>query len=460
MIRRLSLRTRLALMSAIAVTIAIAVVSTLAWWATADSLRSQVDRTLTAGPGPGRQLAGAGVRPLRAGAELERLCTADPGLDRAVRPIIGSIQLVRADGTSCSPNAAALVPVRAADLAAARGGPRTALRSERTADGTHVRVISTPLGAGYALMTSRDLTEVDNALESLGLVLLVAGTLGALGALALGLIVARAGLRPVDGLTLAAEKVAATKDLDVRIPVTGDDEVARLARAFNKMTAALASARDRREQVIADAGHELRTPLTSLRTNVELLLRSETSARQLSAADRADLLRSLAAQLAEFSHLTSELSLLAHEDPRVEPVEVRLDDVVRSAVERASLRGDHVLRADLQPWTLTGDPAALERAVLNLLDNAVKFSPPGSTVLVRLGDGLLEVLDEGCGIPEPERPQVFERFWRSPSARAMPGSGLGLAIVADVAESHGGQVWAAAAPSGGAAVSLRLPGHA
>jgi two-component system, OmpR family, sensor histidine kinase MprB len=164
-------------------------------------------------------------------------------------------------------------------------------------------------------------------------------------------------------------------------------------------------------------------------------------------------------QLQELSQLTGELRLLAHDDPVAEPVDVRLDEVVGRAIRRASRRGRHTVSSELQPWTLTGNPDALERAVLNLLDNAIKFSPPDSTVEVRLCEGLLEITDQGPGIPEHEHSQVFQRFWRSPSARAMPGSGLGLAIVADVVAGHGGSVGVGRSATGGAVLSVRLPGH-
>jgi two-component system sensor histidine kinase MprB len=141
-------------------------------------------------------------------------------------------------------------------------------------------------------------------------------------------------------------------------------------------------------------------------------------------------------------------------------VALRLDEVAARAVRRASRRARHTVATDLHPWHMIGDPGALERAVLNLVDNAIKFSPPGSTVTVRLRGGRLEVADEGPGIPEFERPQVFERFWRSPAARALPGSGLGLAIVADVVAEHGGTVEVGASAAGGARFSVRLPGHA
>jgi two-component system sensor histidine kinase MprB len=139
---------------------------------------------------------------------------------------------------------------------------------------------------------------------------------------------------------------------------------------------------------------------------------------------------------------------------------VNLGDVVRQAVDRVRRRAPHLkFDIQLQPWFLEGDPATLERAVTNLLDNAAKWSPENGTVTVRLSDGLLQVADEGPGIAEEDLPHVFERFYRSPEARTMPGSGLGLAIVRQAAENHGGRVAAARAASGGALLGLWLPGR-
>ncbi|MET0493275.1 MAG: HAMP domain-containing sensor histidine kinase [Actinoplanes sp.] len=449
---RPGLRARLALISAAAVAVAIALVSVFAWFVTARTMQNQIDRTMITG------LESARFQRLP-GFDPEELCRLTQRLPTSFQQGVGSLQLVRADGSSCPLVPGEQVPVTAGDAAVAAGGSATGPRDATSSDGTHVRVAAVPLTRGYAVMMWRDLTELDNTLRTLALVLSLAGGLGALGALSAGLLVARAGLRPLDHLTGAAEHVAATQNLNVPIAVTGKDEVARLAGAFNKMTGALDAARQRHNQMIADASHELRTPLTSLRTNIELLVRSEDEARALDPADRRDLLHSLSAQVQELSQLAGELSLLAHHDPPVEAVGLRFDEVVQRAVDRASRRGRHPIEVDLQPWSLVGDPGALERAVLNVLDNAIKFSPPGSTVSVCLRGGLLEIADQGPGIPESARRQVFQRFWRSPEARSMPGSGLGLAIVADVVEGHGGQVGAGASRSGGAAVTIRLPGR-
>jgi two-component system sensor histidine kinase MprB len=465
---RRSLTARLALISAVAVVAAIAMASAVAYVATAQALRSQVDAALTSGPratgtpSPGTRptpgVPGAGQLVLASDPEV--LCGSAVDVASHFQATVGSIQLVRADGSTCAPAGTDQLVPQAEDVAVANGAAATRPRDAVTVAGTHVRVRTSPIGTGYALLTARDLSETDATLHQLGLVLILATGAGALLASAVGLVVARAGLRPIDDLTRAAERIAATQDLTVPIEVRGDDEVARLARAFNAMTSALVRAGERQQQMVADASHELRTPLTSLRTNIELLVRSEQSDRALPPADRQALLEGVTAQLAELGDLVSELTVLSHPDPAPTAVPVRLDDVVRRAVERATRRGDHVLDLQLEPWELDGDPAAMERAVLNVLDNAIKFSPPSSVVRIRLDRGVLTVSDSGPGIPVEEQELVFDRFWRSPHARAMPGSGLGLAIVADVVSAHGGSVWAATAPTGGAVIGLRIPGRA
>lgn len=273
--------------------------------------------------------------------------------------------------------------------------------------------------------------------------------IGVIGAGAAGLWVARTGLRPVDELTEAVEHVARTEDLTLRIPVEGEDEIARLSRSFNSMTAALASSRDRQAQLIADAGHELRTPLTSLRTNVELLARSEETGRPIPPDDRRALMKSVTAQMTELAALIGDLQELARPDAAPPgPLQVvGLHDIASAALERARLRGPELtITADLEPWYVRAEPAALERAVVNVLDNAVKFSPQHGTIAVALHGGELTVVDQGPGIPEEELPHVFERFWRSPSARQLPGSGLGLSIVARTVQQAGGEVALRRAP--------------
>ena len=225
------------------------------------------------------------------------------------------------------------------------------------------------------------------------------------------------------------------------------------------MLGALGASRHQQSQLVADAGHELRTPLTSLRTNIEVLAK----VRELPEADREALLGDVMGQLEELTTLVGDLVELAREeetDPS--PEDVQLDAVVQRALERARRRAPTVtFDAHLEPGMVRGQPVLLERAVLNLLDNAAKWSPPYGRVEVGLhGNGAgwqLDVRDHGPGIGPEDLPHVFDRFYRSQAARALPGSGLGLAIVRQVVESHGGQALATSMPDGGAIISVRLP---
>lgn len=461
--RRPGLTRSIALLCALAVAASIAFVSLLAWLTTRSVLRSQVDLALDL-PADRTAVAPPAVidgRPLT--DQLEQLCRVTDDVLGAVTTSPLAIQLVRSDGTTCGPRGTDLVPVGVEDEAAARGGAEVR-RDAETLGGTHVRVLTRAVGGGYAIMLVRDLSEIDTTLRRLAFVLAGATVLGGGLALTAGYAVARTALRPVDRLSRAAEHVSRTEDLHIRIPVSGEDEVARLGHAFNAMTASLEHSRDRQVRLVADAGHELRTPLTSLRTNIELLQRSEAMGRPLPPERRAEILSSVVAQLTELAHLTDELTELARSTTPsvVEPV--RLDEVVRAAAGRVELRAQHDVVVEVEPWALVGDGGRLERAVVNLADNAVKFGPPGSTVRIVLravddGHAELTVDDEGPGVRPGDRTAVFERFWRADDARSRPGSGLGLAIVAEAVEGHGGTVRVDDAPGGGARFTVCLPGH-
>ncbi|MFH0243730.1 sensor histidine kinase [Streptomyces sp. HK10] len=453
----LPLRSRLALLAAVAVAVAVAACSLAAWLLVRAQLVDSLDDALHANRVPDRQLIGL-VRAgqCRAVPEEERLDTPNP--------FDSTVQLVDRNGTSCMAFGERPLPVAAADVAVARGERVEALHTV-TAGGEEYRVLTTPLrGTDAAVTVARPMAEIDQSLDTLALVLGLVAATGVLGAAGAGVLLARAGLRPVDRLTDAVEHVARTEDLAVRIPVEGDDEIARLSRSFNAMAAALATSRDLQQQLIADAGHELRTPLTSLRTNIDLLVRSEQAGRPLPPEDRRELLESVRAQIGELASLIGDLQELSRPDaaPAGGPVEiVGLHETAERAVERARLRAsDITITRELAPWYVRAEPDALERAVVNLLDNAVKFSPPGGTIDVRLdgSTGALRVRDRGPGIPEDELPHVFDRFWRSPSARGLPGSGLGLSIVARTVRRSGGDIDLHPVPGGGTEAVLRLPG--
>lgn len=480
MMRRLPLRGRLALLIALAVAVAVAVCASASWFLVRDQLYAKLDQRLVGigGPyagdrepvpdGPG---AGTAFRMRRDLEFVLDACASAVTGEGQMRPPPGPytiMQVVTQEGAPCTLPGAGTLPVTSADVQVAQGTRAQALYDGTGVDGDgnrrDVRVFTRPFltedGTRAAVSFAIPLDEVTAPLNTLALFLVAVTALGVLASAGAGLVIARASLRPVDELTQVVEHIARTEDLATRIPDEGRDEIARLSRSFNTMTAALAASRERQQQLIADAGHELRTPLTSLRTNIDLLLRSHETGRELPPDTRRRMLVNVKAQMQELSSLVGDLLELARpaeQEPSQEIV--ALHDVVARAVERARLRGPGLrIVTDVEPWFVRGDPGSLERAVVNLLDNAVKFSPPGGTVDVRLSAGELTVRDQGPGIAAEDLPHVFDRFWRSPSARSLPGSGLGLSIVARVVHESGGQVALEPADGGGTLARVHLPG--
>jgi two-component system, OmpR family, sensor histidine kinase MprB len=351
-------------------------------------------------------------------------------------------------------------------------GTRDKMIRTVVANGTHFRVVTVPSGDGEALVLAQSQEPQLKVLRQLGLVTLLFGLAGVLASALAGWAVARNGLRPVRRLTRSVEDIARTGEL-APLTVEGDDEVARLAAAFNQMLDALDASRDRERRLVADASHELRTPLTSLRTNLDLLAQADDPVNGGALPDgaREELLADVRAQIEEMSTLVGDLMELARDErPTLPDEHLELSEVVERALTRVRRRApaspeDALLfDVDLQPWWVEGDSGGLERAVANLLDNAVKWSPSGGTITVRLSpDGAdratLTVEDQGPGIAAEDLPHVFERFYRADESRSMPGSGLGLAIVRQVAARHGGTVTAGDAAGGGARLSLELPGR-
>ena len=336
---------------------------------------------------------------------------------------------------------------RAKKLAGSGGKP---FYSEGTVADTHVRVYTAQVADGFAIQVARSLAEVDHTLHRLGVYMLLIGLVGVGIAGGLGLVVATAALRPVENLTSVAEEVAATRDLSRRIDVHSQDELGRLASAFNEMLGALDASVKAQRRLVADASHELRTPLASVRTNIEVL----ATGKELPAGEREKLLADVIGQVEELSALVGDLVEIDRERPE-EIEDVRLDELVQNAVARAKVRTPKVLfRTQLQESVVRGAPAQLDRAVSNLLDNAAKWS---SSVDVGVTDSEVTVRDHGPGISEEDLPHVFDRFYRAADARNLPGSGLGLAIVRQVAQTHGGEATAENARDGGAVFRLKLP---
>jgi two-component system sensor histidine kinase MprB len=438
----LTLRLRLTLVAALVVAAVVAIASVLVYVVMRHDLRRQVDQALVAHAS------------LIQHEHLDDIFRGPPG--GFGQFISDYVQVVASDGKTVENQQGttdAVLPLDSRVRAVAHSGQTYFLR-DATIEKQHVREVVAPLLlAPGAVMIVRPLSDVDHELHRLRLILLLV-SLGGIGAAALaGAAVSRTTLAPVRRLTQAAERIAETGDPSERVQATGGGELARLGTAFNTMLAALEESIEAQRRFVADASHELRTPLTSLQTNIEVLKQQE----RLQPGQRNKLFADLEREAHEMRDLITGLLELARGDANEERSTVRLDELVENSVERARSRFPSVkFTAELAPTTIAGVPERLERAVWNLLENAGKWSPAGSTVDVTLANGELRVRDHGPGIAPNDRVHVFDRFYRSDAARSLPGSGLGLAIVREVAEAHGGSVSAEEAPGGGALLRLRL----
>lgn len=350
-----------------------------------------------------------------------------------------------------------LLPVDAADIASAAAGSGVRLR-DASIEGVPYRIATVGKDGGYAVQVGRPIDDIDRTLNGLTIGFVALAVAGIIAAAALGRVVARRALGPVSRLGAAARDVAETQDPSLPVPESGGAELEQLGRSINIMLGSLSDLREHERRLIDDAAHELRTPLTSLRTNIEML----SAKRTLSTEDRDELMLDLRDQMEEFSNLVGDLDALARgagSELNNEPRTVALDNIVANAVRRAQRRAGDVTIVvhDDNSGDVTGDVAMIERAVMNLLDNAVKWSPSSGTVNVEISGTTLTVTDNGPGISPADIPHVFDRFWRAPAARSMPGSGLGLSIVRRVADDHHGVVTIDANPGGGTKVQFSLP---
>ncbi|HUA12213.1 MAG TPA: HAMP domain-containing sensor histidine kinase [Solirubrobacteraceae bacterium] len=506
----MSFRRRTVLLAAGAVAAAVVLASLAVYLITGNELRSQLDSSLTALVTPGRHeavrikvnapspalaealLKRAGVPAYSAhGNSMVRVAKARPpggsGLSleqqassggvveyggavkghgpagaslvlpaNGLGPPSGYVQLTLADGRvlrTAGPTSSH-IPFTAATRAVAMGR-RPDFFSDATISGAPVRVLTARTPSGAVWQAALPLSNLNSTLSHLRLVLAIVCLGGIVLAALLGLLVSRAALAPVRRLTGAAEQVARTQDLGHRIQTDDDDELGRLSASFNEMLAALERSRLAQRQLISDASHELRTPLTSVQANLDALALGE----ELPPAERERIIAAAQAQMHELTVLVGDLVDLSKDDvAQVELEDVRLDLAAGAAVERARLHApDAVFSLDAEPGLVRAAPARLDRAIANLLDNAIKWSPPDAPIEVTVRDGRLEVRDHGPGIAGEDLPRVFDRFYRATAARSRPGSGLGLAIVRQMAETHGGSVSAANDPQGGARLTLELP---
>ena len=384
----------------------------------------------------------------------------------------GTVQ--RLHGPLARSEAAVTLPVDASSLAVARGEEASTLVTVDV-EGVPLRLLTVPLGDRFALQVARPIDEVEAVVAGLRRATLLVVLVAVLGATLVARRIASRAIRPVADLTAAVERVRGGTDLagpSLVDPGAADDEVARLARAFDAMLLRLDAARLAQERLAADAAHELRTPLTSLRTNVEVLAQDlATASGRLDEEGRAQLVDDLLGQVAELTLMVDGLVALARidgssADHRLVDVRALVVDVVDAARRRHPQRAGDLTHASTGRSTseahgavVLGDERELALAVSAMLDNAVKYAPDGPIeVEVTSGDEVtVTVRDRGPGVDADELAHLFERFYRSPEARSAPGAGLGLALVARVAEAHGGRAHARTEEPSGLAVSLVLP---
>lgn len=445
-----SVQRRIGILTGVAVAVAVAVTGFAGYLTAQFSLYDQLDRELT-------QIATLTSDAI--GADVQAL----GGIDQqSLRSVNLTLVLLRSDGYRAGvPGERVSLETGDDELALARLQEGVSHRTVQGSDGQPYRIVAVPLprvDGSYALVIGRPLAPTLSILSDLRIVLVLFGSGGVgLGAI-IGALIARSSMRPIRELTRAVTRVTQTDSLDP-IEVEGDDELSQLTRSFNTMLYSLASSRARQNRLIVDASHELRTPLTSLRTNIELLVADEKSG-MLPEGARKEILRDIAAQLAEFTSLIGDLVQLTRAPATMTRTPLNLRDVVESALERVRRRGPGLtFDVELNSLHLVGEEDTLERAVTNLLDNAVKFSPAGGTIRVLLEGDQLRISDQGPGIAEDDLPHIFDRFYRSDKARHTPGTGLGLSIVAQTVARHGGWVRASRSAEGGAEFTMRLPSH-
>ncbi|MGW1034478.1 ATP-binding protein [Streptomyces antibioticus] len=394
----------------------------------------------------------------------EDFSSAAPGHD-IVRPARTDVQVLGADGSVVDGGNPGL-PVVAADrrIAAAATAGEMALHKDVDVGSDVYRVATVALGGGRgAVQVAQEFSDTEDLLRALQqrTLVLMAAVVTAAGLF--GWWLARRITHRLVILTAAAEDVARTRRLGVQVPVTGQDEVGRLGRAFDRMLGRLAQSEEDQRRLVQDAGHELRTPLTSLRTNISLLRRID----ELPPDTRDELVADLTQEARELTDLVNELVDLAAGQSDTEPPRALdladLAEEVAAAVRRRT--GRRIVVRASGDTTTDGRPQMLQRALSNLVENATKFDREGREPVeiavkgpARPGVVRVEVLDRGPGIAETDLTRIFDRFYRAADARSLPGSGLGLSIVREVALSHGGAPFAVRREGGGTMIGFTVGG--
>jgi len=441
----MTLRNRVSVAAAIGVLIVVAAVSGVLYFVYAASVHSRVDPTLV---DAAQQASGVAQR-------IKQSVSASQGKPDFSTPVtVGSVELQLFLGSVGVGQPTQFGPLDGHDVAVAEGAqpPYFATVDE---GGRQFRVYTAamPGTTDAGLVRASRATDADDGTLRDAALLLAALTVGAAG-ITYGAARLAAGriLRPIAELTATAEHITQTRDLTARLGFAAPngngtrDEVGRLSSSFGTMLAALDESVTAQRQLVADASHELRTPLTSLTTNLDLL----EDGAGLADPQAPALVRAAREQAGELDQLITDLLDLArYRESAPHRETVRLDLLTDEAVRRLRQRGpDAVIEAELSPCLVHVDPAAVDHAVCNLIDNAVKWSPPGAAVRVVVADGRVVVSDRGPGIADEDLPRIFERFYRAADARGMPGAGLGLAIVGSVAQANEGTVEVRTGPAG------------
>jgi two-component system OmpR family sensor kinase len=383
------------------------------------------------------------------------------------------VQVINADGE---------VLARSANLGTARL-PVTPLLLKRLAAGETVfetlpdfgeeptRMVSLPIqvrGSALTIQVAGSLDDVNNVLRSASILFIAIGLALILAVGAAGAVLTSKVFLTIDDVVRQARRIGEAS-LDERIPHPGsNDEMGRLVVTLNEMLDRLEQGFEIQRRFTSDASHELRSPLSRLRTELEVMLR-----RPRETGEYVETLNSCLEEVERLTRLVEELLALARMDgeQRREPATIiQLNPIAEEAIRRvggfAKERQVQLVLEPSPPVEAQMASGPLGLALVNLLDNAVKFSPPGGRVIIRLGvkgpDALVSVADEGPGIPEEDLPHLFERFHRGAAARTLnvPGVGLGLSIVQAILHAHGGQIRASNRPEGGAIFTIHLPAAA
>jgi len=441
----MSLRWKLVLVLVLVSACGSAAVGLLSYQSTESRLITEIDRSLV--QATDRFLERPG-RPGRAGGGSVLLIPDRPlGIEQYV------VQVT--DGAGNVLGATSGVTLPAPDVTAS--ATDAVIETVTSLEGVEYRVRTITVAAGV-VQVGRDLGEVENVLADLRTRFLLLGLAVAAASAIAGLFVSSGITSRLRKLSQAAEHVATTGRLDVDAPVTGRDEAGLLGRTFRDMLASLARSKEQQQRLVEDAGHELRTPLTSLRTNLDVIKRHPNMASEMRDQVIADIDR----DAAELAALVEEVVAVAADRHSTElPVPTELRPLAESVADRASRRSGRSVTVEGGQALVVVRPHIIERAISNLVDNALKFDNSGGEVVVRIdadaARATVSALDRGPGIPSDELDRVFERFHRSVTSRTLPGSGLGLSIVAEAAHSHGGDVHARNRPDGGADVGFTLP---